>query len=555
MRATLLVSMHEQIDGPIYRLNRARPQLVDEVVKREFQAKYYSDKALEYYLNDTAFREIARLEQVSRNHPKLRFWRDLYRSIGKLDQKAKEEVLKRFLTMYAEDIVGSFDPKVYRFTTSVVPVLLSGILRPQRALQNFPNISDLTDRLYLSGDIEALLNLAKIGTIILVPTHCSHLDSVMVGYSAHQLGLPPLTYGAGKNLFTNQVLGFFMHNLGAYKVDRRITHQLYKDTLKTYSTVLLEQGYHSLFFPGGTRSRDGSVETKLKLGLLGTGLTAYTNNLLQKREHAKVFIVPCNINYHLVLEGETLIDDFLKREGKSRYIIEDDEASQWTRVLTFVRQMLGLDYSVTMRFGTPLDPFGNRVLADGTSVDYRGRPVDPASYVLVDGTPTHLPQRDQAYTKELGEAIAQSFLDNNMPLSTNVLAFALFQGAEADFPHLDFFRLLRLPPETAVSMEVVYQRVDRLRQALFHLSQQGKIVIADEIGRSSVEGIVANALRYFSMYHPRRVARRRGDYVLLSDMRMLYYYQNRLKGYDLERIILKSPAQEAGSLPLEVVTP
>jgi glycerol-3-phosphate O-acyltransferase len=49
--------------------------------------------------------------------------------------------------------------------------------------------------------------------------------------------------------------------------------------LKEYSTVLLEHGYHSLFFPGGTRSRSGGVERRLKLGLLGTALAAYQNHL------------------------------------------------------------------------------------------------------------------------------------------------------------------------------------------------------------------------------------------------------------------------------------
>ena len=53
-----------------------------------------------------------------------------------------------------------------------------------------------------------------------------------------------------------------MHNLGAYRVDRRLKHGLYKDVLKTYSCVLIERGYHSLFFPGGTRSRIGGVERR-----------------------------------------------------------------------------------------------------------------------------------------------------------------------------------------------------------------------------------------------------------------------------------------------------
>ena len=124
-------------------------------------------------------------------------------------------------------------------------------------------------------------------------------------------GLPPATYGAGKNLFTNPLLSFFMHNLGAYRVDRRLKHVLYKDVLKAYSCVLIENGYHSLFFPGGTRSRSGGVERRLKLGLAGTGIEAFARTAAQGRPR-KVFFVPSTINYLLTLEAETLIDDFLE---------------------------------------------------------------------------------------------------------------------------------------------------------------------------------------------------------------------------------------------------
>src|SRR5207237_3189672 len=127
------------------------------------------------------------------------------------------------------------------------------------------------------GQVADLARLARTGTLILTPTHLSNLDSIAIGFALERTGLPPCTYGAGKNLFTNPLLAFFMRNLGAYRVDRRIKHDLYKDTLKAYSSVLLEHGYHSLFFPGGTRSRSGGLESRLKLGLLGTGLEATVN--------------------------------------------------------------------------------------------------------------------------------------------------------------------------------------------------------------------------------------------------------------------------------------
>ena len=74
-------------------------------------------------------------------------------------------------------------------------------------------------------------------------------------------GFPPVIYGAGKNLFTNPIISFFMHNLGAYRVDRRIRVSLYKDVLKLYSQVMIERGYHSrCFFRAERVAGSGMIE-------------------------------------------------------------------------------------------------------------------------------------------------------------------------------------------------------------------------------------------------------------------------------------------------------
>jgi hypothetical protein len=172
------------------------------------------------------------------------------------------------------------------------------------------------------------------------------MDSVVIGLALERAGLPPVTYGAGKNLFTNPFISFFMHNLGAYRVDRRLRFELYKEILKEYSTVLLESGYHSLFFPGGTRCRSNIIEKNLKLGLLGTTVTAYKNSVRDGAPHKRLYIVPATINYRLVLEAETLIDDYLAETGKNRYIITDDEFSRVGRLVEFFRKILAHEGSV-----------------------------------------------------------------------------------------------------------------------------------------------------------------------------------------------------------------
>jgi glycerol-3-phosphate O-acyltransferase len=105
-----------------------------------------------------------------------------------------------------------------------------------------------------------------------------------------------------------------MQNLGAYRVDRRIRHELYKEVLKTYSTVLIERGYHSLFFPGGTRCRSGLVEEKPQArahGHRGRGLTC----TLMRGGSSGCSSCPATINYLLTLEASTLIEDYLAEVG------------------------------------------------------------------------------------------------------------------------------------------------------------------------------------------------------------------------------------------------
>ena len=93
--------------------------------------------------------------------------------------------------------------------------------------------------------------------------------------------MPPFIYGAGLNLFNISIFAYFMNALGAYKVDRRKKNLMYLETLKTYSKEAIQFGCHSLFFPGGTRSRSGIIESRLKLGLLSTAIEAQRANFQQ----------------------------------------------------------------------------------------------------------------------------------------------------------------------------------------------------------------------------------------------------------------------------------
>jgi glycerol-3-phosphate O-acyltransferase len=529
---------------PIMDPEETIPPLRDRIC-RAVMARAREDEArsLELVINDTIYHERKRLEQAGSRarREELPFWRQINHELAQGPPEVYPDLLRRIVTRYLEEILGSFDPRVYELSTQLVPVLLTGLLNalsPRRLLQSLRDLPRLSENLILAGETAQLRALKDRGTIILAPTHSSNLDSVAVGYGLYLLGLPPFLYGAGINLFTNPIMSFFMQNLGAYRLDRKKKADLYKLTLKEFSAFALERGHNSLFFPGGTRSRTGHVEQDLKLGLLGTGLTAYINNLRSGRRRPEIYIVPCTITYHLVLEAESLIADGLERSGGSRYVLSDDEFERPGRWLSFMARLFDMQSVAVLTFAPALDPFGNRVDEEGQSLDARGRRIDIRRYVLRGDRVVHDAQRDREYTRQLGEAVAQLYMDYNAPLCTHVTAFVMFELVRRANPGVELYRLLRTAEEsTEIGVETYLSVLERVLAALQRLSDAGRIHPRPGLFQVSPQEVLDAALEIFGFYHRRRAMARRGDWLVPEHMSLLYYYSNRLRGYGLESLI------------------
>jgi glycerol-3-phosphate O-acyltransferase len=521
---------------------RIQVEVVSRIVDRYVQrAQGAPDGYLETQVNDTVYHERRRLEHSrgSKAKAEAEFYEGVRKRMSHGSERDLRQLIEEMSARFAAEVVGNFDERVYKLATSAIPAGLWGLLNamsPQRLLSLEGMREGLGKHLRVEGEVEHVKALLSRGTLIKVPTHSSNLDSILIGYATYLLGLPPLTYGAGLNLFSSPLLSFFMRNLGAYKVDRRKKAALYKEVLKVYATCAMEMGYHNLFFPGGTRSRSGEVERKLKRGLLGTGLTAYVNNLVAGRPQPNLYVVPCTLSYKLVLEAETLIDDHLQAVGKSRYIIEDDEFSRPRQIYDFFTKLISMDAKIVVTYSAPMDIFGNRVDRQGNSYDARGRQIDISRYVSHDGAPAHDPQRDAQYTTELAGEIGAAFLRDNVIHSTNLVASAVFNLLRRANPELDLYRLLRTGGHlSSFAMEEVHAETERVLQALRGLD--GRVRLDSQLTQDEIPEIVNDALRAFGIYHTHPAAERRGDRVFHTDRNLLLYYSNRLRGYDLGRTL------------------
>ena len=68
------------------------------------------------------------------------------------------------------------------------------------------------------------------------------------------------------------------------------------------------------------------------------------------------------------------------------------------------------------------------------------------------------------------------------------------------------------------------------------LEEQGHIQLASTPKSGDVDAVVEHGLKLFGSYHTRPALKRRGDRLFPEDVNLLYYYRNRLWGFDLERL-------------------
>ena len=534
-------------EWPIYKISQDKDEYLQEIIaktKQETLERLRNEKDLFNEIKKIRYQEIIRLKQnpwQSDKPSELEFWKQKKKeiiSISSIENEVERKVelekqLNDIMDLYANEIVANFARPKYKFATKVI--VLSRLLNtfPGKLYKLFTPGKSLHEKLQLNGEIEQIRKLSTQGTLVFVPTHFSNLDSPTIGIAIEGIGLPAVTYGAGINLFTIKLLSNFMNNLGSYKVDRRRRNEVYLQLLKNYSTLGLTRGVHSLFFPGGTRSRSGAIEDKLKLGLLGTAVEAQQINL-KKNSKGKIFIVPVVLNYHFVMEASKLINEHLKAEGKENYLNEDEFKNSF-KIIKFIYKFLTATPKMIISFGKPMDVLGNKVDDNGVSFNDINQQVEIEDYFTTENKLNDNKQRNRIYTERLANKITDAFKENNIVFTSHIVAFVAFEMIKKRHQELNIYELIRLPKE---EFEIDYNsfenEVEKMKELLLELKLNKKVKLSNEVYESA-KFIINNGIKFLGTYHPQPVLKKsKKNTILISDMKLLYFYHNRTLGYNLE---------------------
>ncbi len=546
-------------DWPIYKLYNERADFVraiDDQTVENLLDRYGDD--INKVIARTTYLELIRLKQTPwKSDPpnEKQFWRRVRKEVIQnskhkpdIRQSRNEDLLRRVIHRYSEEIAGNFSKKTFLFARKFLTAFFKRLLNTA-AGRNHERIwgskHHLYERFRVFGDVEKVRKSYGNGTVVIVPTHFSNLDSILIGYALDTIvGLPSASYGAGLNLYESEIVAYYMSRLGAYRVDRRKKNHIYLETLKTMSNLSLQRGVNSLFFPGGTRSRSGALDKDLKMGLLGS-LVEAQRSIYQNGENRKIIIVPLVLSYHFVLEARQLIDQFLERSGEEKYLLAKDEFQSTRKILKFAWQVFSKSSNISLSFGTPMDVMGNLLDESGNSFDERGNVTSIRDYFVSEGRVEKDKQRESVYTRHLGKSLVESFKRYNVVLSSHLVAFTAFEVLKRLNADLDIFGLISMPTdEYTFDKELLLDVIGQLQKELREMQTREEIRITGDVENMSPAEVFDEGIKNLGAYHVEQpLYINKHDLIKSQNFELLLFYHNRLENYDLDKLIVWDDAK------------
>jgi len=187
--------------------------------------------------------------------------------------------------------------------------------------------------------IERLRQLAKEGTLVLLPSHKSHIDYVVLAWILYRrrLALPLIAAGDNLNFFP---IGAIFRRAGAFYIRRTFGgDRLYAAVVDAYVRRVLKEGSALEFFLEGGRSRTGKLLPP-KLGLLSLVVDAALSVPTRT-----TWFCPVSIGYERFVEEKAFVHELSGGEKEKENV---------RGLLKSFDVMVGHYGRLNVQFGKPL---------------------------------------------------------------------------------------------------------------------------------------------------------------------------------------------------------
>ena len=241
--------------------------------------------------------------------------------------------------------------------------------------------------------------MSQKGPLILIPSHKSHIDYLLLSYLLYNHNMPCPHVAAGKNL-SFWPMGPLFRKTGAFFIRRSFRGAvLYSKVFTEYIYHLLQEGFNIEFFIEGGRSRTGKLILP-KLGLLSILLDAYKNGVCDD-----MIFVPIYIGYDRVLEEGAYLHEL---EGGQK---KPESFWQVIKARKFLKRKYGKIY---VQFHEPLS-LKDILNQQGTSLSEMK------------------PKEKNAFCRNLGHRVINSINKRTVVTPHGLVASALLNFAKTSF--------------------------------------------------------------------------------------------------------------------------
>ena len=123
-------------------------------------------------------------------------------------------------------------------------------------------------------------------------------------------------------------------------------------------------------------------------------------------------------------------------------------------------------------------------------------------------------------------------------LTSHLVCFTVFELIRKKLNYVDLFTMLRTPVEDiSLPYDEVATSINNLKERLKVLYDRGEVLMSPEL-RWNVDKIIDHGMKNINLYHTASTLTIQSNGNIGSeDLKLLYYYHNRLDGYELEKFI------------------
>ncbi len=186
--------------------------------------------------------------------------------------------------------------------------------------------------------LEEVASHAKRHPIVLVPSHRSYFDFLIISWLFYQNYMVPPHIAARENMAFGP-FGFIFRRAGAFFLRKSFDDPLYKEVFRSYVSYLVREGFPQEFFIEGGRSRTGKTLAP-RLGMLAWDVEAFLAS--HRRD---LLLVPVAITYERLVEESAMVEE-LKGGGKT-----EESMLGLVRARKYLQRRFG---SVHLAFGEPI---------------------------------------------------------------------------------------------------------------------------------------------------------------------------------------------------------